>query len=448
MVCDTALRTKGSGGPSGVDANGFRRMLACKSSKKSGPDLCTAIAAMTRRLCTEYIDPLNIEAILANRLIPLDKGKGAVRPIGVGKVRRRIIGKCVMRVTKPDVVDASGSLQVCVGHKSVREAAIHAMRNIFDADETDAVLLVDASNAFNALNRAAALHNSRVLCPTTATYAINTYRQPVRLFIIGDQELKSAEGTTQGVPLAMSMYAISLQPLITRLHVSSAAKQCWFADRDATGSGSLKDVRKWWDELLESGPALGYFPTAKKCWLITKPEKEHAAMEVFGDTAINITTEDHKHLGAAPGSRSYLEEYVVEDWVNQVTTLADNAISQPQASYAAFTFGLRHRRLYFLRTLPDIADLLEPLERAITEALIPAITDRAITEAERELLALPGRMGGLGLIDPVRASPKEYEASVIATGPLVKQIVEQVHQSPDASEIRTLQLSARKEKGE
>ena len=450
MVRDAALRTKGSGGPLGVDANGFRRILACKSFKKSGSDLCTAIATMTRRLCTEFVYFLSIEAILANRLIPLDKGEGAVRPIGVGEVIRRIIAKCVMRVTKPAVVDASGSLQACAGHKSGSEAAIHAMRNIFDADDTDTVLLVDASNAFNALNRAAALHNTRVLCPTIATYAINTYRQPARLFIIGGQELKSAEGTTQGDPLAMSMYAISLQPLITRLHVSNAAKQCWFAD-DATGSGSLKDVRKWWDELSESGPALGYFPNAKKCWLIIKPDKEHAAMQVFGDTTINITSEGHKHLGAALGSRSFLEGYVgekVEDWVNQVTKLVDFALSQPQASYAAFTFGLRHRWTYFLRTLPDITDLLEPLERAISEVLIPAITSHATTETERELLALPVRLGGLGLIDPVRASRKEYEASDRVTSPLVRQIVEQVHQTPDVSEVKTLQISARKEKDE
>ena len=125
---------------------------------------------------------LSIEAILANRLIPLDKGEGVVRPIGVGEVIRRINGKCVMRVTKPDVVDASGSLQVCAGHKSGSKAAIHGMRNNFDADETDAVLVVDVSNAFNGLNRAAALHNTRVLCPTTATYAINTYRPPARLY--------------------------------------------------------------------------------------------------------------------------------------------------------------------------------------------------------------------------------------------------------------------------
>ena len=157
MVRDAALRTKGSGGPSGVDANGFRRILASKSFTKSGTDLCVAIAAKVRRLCTEFIDPLGIEAILANRHISLDKGEGAVRPIGV--VIRRIMGKCVMHVTKPDVIDASGSLQVCAGHKSGSEAAIHAMRNIFEADETDAVLLIDAFNAFNALNRAAGLHN-------------------------------------------------------------------------------------------------------------------------------------------------------------------------------------------------------------------------------------------------------------------------------------------------
>ena len=70
---------------------------------------------MTRRLCTAYIDPLSIKAILAYRLIPLDKEEGAVRPFGVEEVIRRIMRKCVMIVTKPDVVEVSGSLQVFAG---------------------------------------------------------------------------------------------------------------------------------------------------------------------------------------------------------------------------------------------------------------------------------------------------------------------------------------------
>ena len=91
------------------------------------------------------------------------------------------------------------------------------------------------------LNRAAALHNISLLCPTIATFVINTYRLPVRLFVTGGQELKSSVGKTQGDPLSMSTYGISLVPLMLAFQNSSNTKQCWLAD-DASGAGSIKDV--------------------------------------------------------------------------------------------------------------------------------------------------------------------------------------------------------------
>ena len=120
---------------------------------------------------------------------------------------------------------------------------------MFEADDNDAVLLIDASNAFNSLNKSAALHNIRILCPTLATFAINTYREPARPFITGGKEIKSAEGTTQGDPIAMGLYAVSLQPLITHLNLFSSARQCWFAD-DASAAGTLEELKMWWDELF------------------------------------------------------------------------------------------------------------------------------------------------------------------------------------------------------
>ena len=82
MIREAALRMKGAGGgPSNVDANGFQRILASKSFKKSASNLCDALATLTRRLCTEYIGPATIEPILASRLISLDKGNVEVRPI-------------------------------------------------------------------------------------------------------------------------------------------------------------------------------------------------------------------------------------------------------------------------------------------------------------------------------------------------------------------------------
>jgi hypothetical protein len=64
MVREAALRTKGSGGPSGVDANGFKTILACKSFKKSSTALCEALATLTKTLCTEFVDQTLIEALV------------------------------------------------------------------------------------------------------------------------------------------------------------------------------------------------------------------------------------------------------------------------------------------------------------------------------------------------------------------------------------------------
>ena len=66
--------------------------------------------------------------------------------------------------------------------------------------------------------------------------------------------------------------------------------------------------------------------------------------------------------------------------------------------------------------------LLEPLERTISDVLIPALLEHQVAETECDLLALPVRMGGLGLVNLVSQSQNEYEVSIKATAPLVEQI--------------------------
>ena len=135
---------------------------------------------------------------------------------------------------------------------------------------------------------------------------------------------------------------------------------------------------------------------------------------MFKDTAVNVTVQGQKHLGAVIGSKEYLEEYVSEkvtNWVSEVTKLAEFALSQLQACYAAYTFGLKHRWTYFLRTLPDIQDLLEPLENAISKILIPAITEHICSRLDWDILALPVRLGGLGMTNPCLEAHLEQSSS-------------------------------------
>ena len=119
------------------------------------------------------------------------------------------------------------------------------MRGLLESEGTEAVILVDASNAFNSLNREAALRNVHILCPVFTPILVNTYRQPSRLFIDGEH-IWSQEGTMQVDSLAMVMYAIGTLPLIHRLQGPVA--QVWYAD-DASAGGCVTGLRRWWDVL-------------------------------------------------------------------------------------------------------------------------------------------------------------------------------------------------------
>ena len=158
-------------------------------------------------------------------MLPLNKNPG-VRPIGIGEILRRIIGKTIGWVLKKDIQASAGPLQTATGLKGDAEAAIHAMKEVFDNDDTEAIIPVDAKNAFNALNRMVALHNIQILCPPFANILINTYGVPSRLFISGGEEILSAEGTTQGDNLAMSFYSLATAPLQSRLRRISV-RQVW-----------------------------------------------------------------------------------------------------------------------------------------------------------------------------------------------------------------------------
>ena len=299
-IAKAALKTRGAAGPSGLDAEGWKRILVSKNYGATGKDLRTALAKMTQHLCTRPLqetETTSIDAYIANRLIPLLKAPSGIRPIGIGEVLRRIIGKAVISEIRPDILESAGNLQLCAGQKAGCEAAAHAMGDIFNEENTDAVLFIDASNAFNALNRKAMLHNVEYLCPPMATYLRNCYQKPSRLFIAGGKELVSAEGTTQGDPTAMPAYGIGILPFLALIRPPQEVgevKQVAYAD-DIGGGAKLGLLREWWNNIVQHGPSFGYFPKAAKSWLVVKPEKYDEALQVFANTGINVTNNNNNN---------------------------------------------------------------------------------------------------------------------------------------------------------
>ena len=398
---------------------------------KCTDELAEEIAVLARRLCTEKIPHKTLQTHLANRLVPLIKEDNGIRPVGIGETLRRIVGKCVSHVVKKDVEEASGSLQTCAGHKSGIEAAIHGMKHTFEQDWCKIVMLVDADNAFNRLNRKVALANIEKLCPPLYLYLENSYNTPSHLYLNDGTYILSEEGATQGDNLAMAKYALGTRGLINSLATEielEEAMQVWFAD-DSTSGGSIQGVKKWWDHLKEIGPKYGYYPKPSKTHIIVKDTSDlEQVQEIFGSEGIKITTEGQRHIGAALGSEQFKGEFVkkkVANWMKDIEELAKIAEEEPQSAFSAFNTAIVHRWTFLQRTIGDISEYFQPLEDVIREKLIPALVGRQVSDLEREMLSLPYRFGGMGIQNPVETSDREYNTSREITKDLTQLIIEQ-----------------------
>ena len=204
--------------------------------------------------------------------------------------------------------------------------------------------------------------------------------------------------------------------------IREGVTQSWYAD-DASASGTLPHLRSWWDKLQLTGPQFGYFPNPDTTWLVVKPVYAKTTEEQFQNTGIKISVDRQRHLGAAIGSQSFVKAYVsdkVAGWISKVERLSSIAKSQKHSAYAVFTHGLSGKWAFIMRITSDIEDGLQPLEDAIRYSFLPALTGRqAFSDAERELLALPARHGGLGILNPTKSANSQFDASTKVSKPLV-----------------------------
>ena len=411
---------QGSSGPPGVDADWWRRMTTCFDA--ASDQLCSALAAAGRLICTERTADGEMEGFTAARLIILDKRPG-VRPIAVGEVFRRIISRAIMQIVETDVVGITVPHQLCVGVPSACEIGVHHITSRFAQDDVEGVLLVDASNAFNSVNRSAAIYNIARTCPAMSLIVGNTYREPIRLFVTGGGEVQSREGTCQGDPIAMAMYALSIMPLIHRLQeLVPDAEQLWYADDDSA-LGRLRALRKYWRSISNLGPVYGYLPNPTKTVLVVKPEVEVEARDLFRDTGVSIRTDGAHCLGGAFGTVEFRREFLdqrVQGLTAQMNRCGEYATTHPHASYAVAVRSLVPRWKFISRAMECGPGVLAPIDSSVTDKLLPAVTGHHFSDDSplRRLLSLPCRRGGIGLPIASVVAEHEHQRALRATEPM------------------------------
>ena len=120
------MKTYVGAGPSGLDADDWRRLLSAFGQNST--NMCKLVAKFAKRwLATSLIPPDDLIAYNGCRLVALYKCPG-VRPIGIGEEMRRITGRIIVDCIWQDLTSLGENMQLCLRQKFVIEHAIHSLR--------------------------------------------------------------------------------------------------------------------------------------------------------------------------------------------------------------------------------------------------------------------------------------------------------------------------------
>ena len=115
----------GGAGPVGTDSVSLQHWLLCFGADSG--ELWMIVGDFTEWLSNWQPLWAAYHTIMSGRLIALDKQPG-IRPVGVGETCRRLMAKCLLRVTGQEVKAACGTDELVRVVEAGIEGGIHDMR--------------------------------------------------------------------------------------------------------------------------------------------------------------------------------------------------------------------------------------------------------------------------------------------------------------------------------
>jgi len=483
-----ASRLSGAAGCGGTDAVDLRNWLLRFGAQSE--TLRIEMAAWVEWLANESPPYAAYRATMMCRLVALDKQPGT-RPVGIGEIWRRLWAKVLLHVCGDQATQACGNFNLCAGLPAGIEGAIHAVgkrseeaeaRRLSDRnggqwvppagwppgmappteedvmhdcatahqpplpsdtrnvppEPTDmvpeALLLVDARNGFNELNRMSMLWTVRHRWAAGARFSFNCYRHAATLIVRrpGGKNcatVLSEEGVTQGDPLAMVLYGLALLPLAESLREAEpTVLQPWYAD-DMAMQGPVSGIARVMRLLQVEGPPRGYFPEPAKSILVCDPSVRTAAEAALMEFNFSFA-DGFRYVGGFMGTEAAREAWLapqIATWVNGIRQLSKVAARYPQTAFAGLARSLQSEWQYVQRISPGTGPAFAPVESALRDLFLPALLGASpsapLDETIRHQSCLSTKFAGLGVPDPTQTADECHMASVRGTAVLAASLL-------------------------
>jgi hypothetical protein len=377
------------------------------------------------------------DLLFGGSLVALRKPSGGIRPIVMGDVLLRLLAKALSVEHGGSFRDFLAPLgQLGVAISAGAESIVHATRVALQSHPDWVVLQLDFENAFQRISRELILQELSAHFPMLVPYFLMRYGRPTVLQMTGDRRIYSSSGVQQGDPLGPFFFAVGLAAVLREAYQGSTTEgdlvsQCLrlFYMDDGVLCGPAASVGEAVNRLLAAATRLGAGLSANASKTVVwspsrSPEGCRTELEQYVDPIalnmadVNAASEGFILLGAPIGTAAFEREALLSKVVN--LKIALNRIRGIVSTQIKIIL-LRHAAVpqfsYAIRTAAPSSSLNAARQHddAILEAFATYQGFASSKTEWQQLISLPKRLGGVGLLSATELAPIAYVSSVAAS---------------------------------
>ena len=423
-----------AGGPSGWRFEHLKEL--CDPNDVAG--LFPQLFAMCSHLSQGHASPWVCKALGMSRLLALLKPEpGGIRPIAIGEVLTRLIGRAIVVQIRDALQSILVPFQYGFAVPGGAEAVVHGIRAALAAQPDWVILKVDVANAFNSINRSsffnALLENGEDL-QGIIPFVRSLYGRETDLWYKMDcslvSRIASANGTRQGDPLGGPLFALghlgalkSTRSQHPSVHLPSIADDTYII-------GTQAEVGKAFLTFKAELHKCGLQTKQEKCVLLLPPTVRTDLQEPSaGNSAfdgVSITHSGMKVLGCPVGDEEYTESFVDDYMIKKQQGLTMlPKLNDAQITHQLLLKCFNARPVYLIRCTPMITPNMLAHCMSYSDNIIHCmgttldILPGSLEQEQRRQMELPISKGGLGLTPLADMAPFAFLSSWAASAHLI-----------------------------